>query len=84
MALQDAGVVTTAEWSSALGDAIKRARAAGDPDKGDTYYDHVLVALETLMHQKGLVAGEELSTRKLQWREAYLRTPHGQPVIIEQ
>lgn len=80
--LQEAGIITATEWSDALGAAIKRAQAAGDPDEGDTYYNHVLDALEALMQEKGLVPAEELSTRKAQWKEAYLTTSHGQPVTI--
>lgn len=52
------------------------------PDEGDTYYNHVLDALETLLQERGLVAVDELSNRKAQWKEAYLTTPHGQPVTI--
>lgn len=80
--LQQAGVITATEWSEALGAAIKRAQVAGDPDEGDTYYNHVLDALETLMHEKNLVPADELSNRKAQWKEAYLTTPHGQPVTL--
>lgn len=82
LGMQEAGVITATEWSEALGAAIKRAQAAGDPDKGDTYYFHVLDALETLMHEKNLIPAEELSTRKAQWKEAFLTTPHGQPVTL--
>ncbi len=82
LGLQEVGIITATEWSDALGGAIKRARAAGDPDVGDTYYHHVLDALETLMHEKNLVASDELSNKKAQWKEAYLTTPHGQPVTI--
>ena len=80
--LQEAGVITAAEWSEALGAAIERAQAAGDPDRGDTYYLHVLDALETLMREKGLVAAGELSERKAAWEDAYRTTPHGQPVAL--
>ncbi len=82
LSLQEAGVITATEWSVALGAAIERARAGGDPDLGDTYYDHVLDALETLLREKDLIPAEELGARKAQWNEAYLTTPHGQPVTI--
>ena len=82
LGLQEAGIITAFEWSGALGAAIKRARVAGDPDEGNTYYHHVLDALETLIHEKNLVSADELSNRKAQWRDAYLTTPHGQPVTL--
>ncbi len=82
MSLQQAGVFTASEWSDALGAAIKRAQAAGDPDTGDTYYSHVLDALETLMRERQLVTFDELAQRKFQWEQAYRSTPHGQPVVL--
>ena len=43
--LIDQGVFTADEWAQTLGDEIKRAQAAGDPDTGETYYNHWLAAL---------------------------------------
>ena len=80
--LQEAGVITAVEWSNALGAAIRRAEAAGDPDEGESYYHHVLDALETLLREKGLIDARELSKRKAEWEEAYRHTPHGQPVNL--
>ena len=48
IALTDAGVFTSAEWSDALGAAIRSAQTAGDLDLGDTYYHHWVAALESL------------------------------------
>lgn len=83
VSLQETGVITASEWSNALGAAIKRAQAAGKPDDGDAYYHHVLDALETLLQEKDLVPGEELSNRKAQWEQAYRATPHGKPVVLQ-
>ena len=80
--LQESGVITAAEWSQALGAAIERAQAAGDPDRGDTYYLHVLDALEHLLADGGLVSRELLRQRRSDWEAAYRRTPHGQPVEL--
>lgn len=38
------------EWSDTLGEEIEKARAAGDPADGTTYYKHVIAALERLVH----------------------------------
>ncbi len=83
LALSEAGRFSWPEWSAALTEAIAQARAAGDPDLGDTYYHHWLAALEGLCRVKGLVATDEVDHRQQQWREAYERTPHGQPVHLE-
>ena len=80
--LQDSGVISAGQWSEALGAAIRRAQAAGDPDLGDTYYLHVLDALEHLLADAGLVSRPSLERRKSEWEAAYRRTPHGQPVEL--
>jgi len=49
VALNERGLFTWSEWAAALGEEIKRAQAAGDPDLGNTYYRHWLVALERIL-----------------------------------
>ena len=78
----DAGVCTPAEWSDALGAAIRAAQHAGDPDLGDTYYEHWAAALEALCTAKGLVDGAAIDHRQHEWASAYEHTPHGQPVEL--
>ena len=51
-------------------------------DKRDSYYQHWLAALEHLAIAKGLSEVGELALRVHAWREAYLATPHGQPVEL--
>jgi nitrile hydratase accessory protein len=80
--LHEAGHFTWAEWAERLAVEIKRAQAAGDPDRGDTYYHHWLAALEALVAEKGLVGADELSQRKGEWDAAARATPHGQPIEL--
>ncbi len=80
--LHEAGHFTWAEWTEALSGEIKAAQARGDPDLGDTYYQHWLAALERLAAEKGLVPAGTLAARKAAWRQAFLDTPHGQPVAL--
>ena len=81
-ALIQAGRISSSEWADALGSAIKRAQAAGDPDDGSTYYQHVLNALEALVLAKAVTKRDALAARKEAWRSAYASTPHGQPVLL--
>ena len=83
MALVQAGHVSSSEWAACLGSAIKRAHAAGDPDDGSSYYNHVLDALERLVLEKSLATPDALAARKEAWRDAHARTPHGQPVRLD-
>jgi nitrile hydratase accessory protein len=49
LALHERGVFTWAQWAEALSHQIELAHAAGDADLGDTYYQHWLRALESLV-----------------------------------
>jgi nitrile hydratase accessory protein len=80
--LAELGHFSWADWSAALAEQIRAAAADGDPGLGDTYYRHWLDALETLCTAKGLVMPEGLLQRTEEWRVAYRRTPHGQPVQL--
>ena len=84
MALQlsEAGCFSWQEWTSVFSDEISRAQASGDPDLGDTYYNHWLAALERICAEKGLAEPGQLIRRKEDWRRAYLNTPHGQPINL--
>ena len=57
-------------------------RMAEKEDRPDSYYQHWLAALEHLAIAKGLSGAGELAQRVQSWREAYLATPHGQPVVL--
>jgi len=81
MALIDIGRITEGEWAEGLGAAIQRAQPDASDD-GSHYYIHVLDALETLALNKSLTTGHALTTRKAAWRQAYVVTPHGEPVRL--
>lgn len=82
LSLHDRGVFTWPEWAAALSQAIRDAQAAGDPDTGENYYRHWLVALERITAMKGLLTDSMLAQRKEEWEEAARRTPHGQPIEL--
>ena len=77
------GIFSWPEWAEALGAEIARARAAGDPDTGETYYAHWLAALERLVTEKGVTTTAELGDRKGAWDRAARATPHGKPILLE-
>jgi nitrile hydratase accessory protein len=80
--LAEAGCFTWSAWIEVLSQEIKAAQERGDPDLGDTYYQHWLNALERLCIAKGLVGREEMRQRQEAWRHAYHHTPHGQSVEL--
>ena len=80
--LHESGQFSWAEWAEHLGAEIKAAQAAGDPDLGDTYYNHWLRALEHLVAEKGLIDRDELTARRDAWDRAARATPHGEPIVL--
>jgi nitrile hydratase accessory protein len=49
LALHQRGLFTWPQWAAALSRQIAIAQAAGDADLGHTYYQHWLLALESLV-----------------------------------
>jgi nitrile hydratase accessory protein len=84
VALNARGLFTWTEWAAALGEEIKRAQAAGDPDLGNTYYRHWLAALERILASKGIASTAMLARTRDAWDRAADRTPHGSPIELRE
>jgi nitrile hydratase accessory protein len=80
--LSERGLFTRQEWANTLGDEIKKAQAAGDPDTGETYYYHWLAALERIVTEKGIADLGLLTRTRDAWQHACERTPHGLPIAL--
>src|ERR1051326_3389740 len=83
VSLNERGLFTWKEWAATLGDEIKKAQAAGDPDTGETYYQHWLATLERILADKGEVDGDVLAPPRHAWQRACARTPHGRPIALQ-
>jgi nitrile hydratase accessory protein len=84
VALHERGLFSWKEWAKTLAAEIKRAQVAGDPDTGEAYYLRWLAALERLVAEKGVTTDETLLRTKHAWEHACERTPHGQPIELQQ
>jgi nitrile hydratase accessory protein len=82
VSLNERGLFTWKEWATTLGDEIKKAQAAGDPDTGETYYQHWLATLERILGEKGVVDSAMLARTRDAWQRACARTPHGAPIEL--
>ena len=80
--LHERGVFTWRQWAETLAGQIRRARLAGVPDDGTSYYRHWLDALEQLVIGKQLASAEQLHELEHAWEAAAARTPHGQPIEL--
>ncbi|HUF83547.1 MAG TPA: nitrile hydratase accessory protein [Acidimicrobiia bacterium] len=81
--LHEQGVFTWPQWAETLAAEIEHAQAAGDPDRGDTYYHYWLSALERLVALAGAASAEEQERTREAWRRAAERTPHGHPIDLQ-
>ena len=82
LALYDRGLFAWTEWAAKLGEEIKKAQAAGDPDTGETYYRHWLATLERIVAEKGVTTAQALAQHHDAWERAAHRTPHGKPIEL--
>jgi nitrile hydratase accessory protein len=82
LSLHAQGLFTWPEWAATLGDEIKKAQAAGDPDNGATYYHHWLATLERIVAEKGATSAQQLARTRDAWEHACERTPHGTPIEL--
>jgi len=81
--LHERGLFTWHEWADALAAQIAAAARRGEPDRGDTYYQHWLAALEALVAAKGAASADELQRTAQAWGHAADRTAHGQPIELK-
>jgi len=80
LALHRAGRFEWRAWVELLSAEI----AAGEPDPtGALYYERWTAALEKLLARLGLATGDTIAERSAAWRQAYLGTPHGKEVLLE-
>ena len=83
LALYDRGLFAWTEWAAKLGEEIKKAQAAGDPDTGETYYRHWLATLDRIVAEKGVTTSQALAQHHDAWERAAHRTPHGTPIELK-
>ena len=83
LSLHERGLFTWNEWAATLGNEIKKAQAAGDPDTGETYYHHWLNTLERIVEEKGVTDVQQLKRTRHAWEHACARTPHGTPIELQ-
>ncbi|MFC3396468.1 nitrile hydratase accessory protein [Brenneria rubrifaciens] len=80
--LHQAGCFTWRDWVQAFSDEIKASPARPDESVNDAYYRQWTTAMEKMITSLGLTGEDDVSRRAQAWRQAYLNTPHGQPVLL--
>ena len=83
--LSESGNFSWKEFVDYFGKSLNRARIhKEDLDGNDDYFNSWLVALEEIIVTKEIANSKILSVLKNDWINAYLSTPHGDPVKIKQ
>ena len=77
------GMFSAGAWSEALGKALRVAESEGAVDNQETYYNCVLSALEQLIAEHSEIDRQTMAGKRKDWEQAYLSTPHGQPVHLK-
>ena len=80
--LNEAGHFDWSSWAEAFGATLKRHGLQRDLDGGDDYFHAWLEALETLLEDSGETSAQDIGKMSRAWENAYLNTPHGDPVKL--
>ena len=83
MQLSKQGAFTWGEWVDVFSSEIRTHPAQPGEDSTEAYYRQWLLALETILSTRGLASAVEISGMQELWRQAYVNTPHGLPVALE-
>ncbi len=84
VALNEAGRFDWPDWAARFSQTLKRNGLTRDLDGGDDYFFAWLQTLEDLLAEQGAALPEDVRRLQTAWEEAYLTTPHGQPVHLPQ
>ncbi|MDE4305822.1 nitrile hydratase accessory protein [Phaeobacter gallaeciensis] len=82
VALHKSGKFTWEEWVKTFSSHIKAEPARPGESTNDTYYRQWMLALEEMANSLGDLTTERIDERVGEWRQAYLNTPHGNPVLL--
>ena len=80
--LNESGVFDWADWAEAFGATLKHHGMRREMNGGEDYFNAWLETLEGLLVCRGLASAGRMENLRAAWEEAYLNTPHGEPVQL--
>ncbi|EHD22359.1 MULTISPECIES: nitrile hydratase accessory protein [Brenneria] len=80
--LHQSGLFAWSDWVQIFSDEIKASPALPDESVNEAYYRQWTAALEKMVASLDLAGAADVAHRTETWRQAYLNTPHGQPVTL--
>lgn len=83
VALTRKGLFTWSEWVEVFSKVIANEPQRAEESVTEAYYRQWSTALEIVLAEHVSVSVAEVERRHDEWHAAYLGTPHGQPVVLE-
>ena len=80
--LNEAGHIGWADWATRFGATLRRHGLARELNGGEDYFAAWLETLEKVLAELGMAAPAQVDEMRGRWEEAFLSTPHGQPVTL--
>ena len=82
VALNEAGVFQWTDWANRFGATLKQHGLTHELNGGSDYFHAWIETLEDFLADQQIALPSDLQVLKSAWKQAYLQTPHGQPVKI--
>ncbi|MFN2993163.1 nitrile hydratase accessory protein [Serratia plymuthica] len=80
--LHQAGQFSWKAWVDVFSDEIKASPMQEHESINDAYYRQWVSAAEKMLLSLELAGEQDIAHRTDEWRQAYLNTPHGMPVVL--
>lgn len=80
--LNEAGRFSWGDWVEQFSKTLTRHGVSRELDGGADYFNAWLETLEAILAEAGNASSREVERARRDWEEAYLRTPHGEPVHL--
>ncbi len=80
--LNESGQLNWSDWAARFGATLKRHGLSKELNGGSDYFAAWLETLEAVLAEAGAAPRHETETMAAAWEQAYLSTPHGQPVKL--
>lgn len=80
--LHQAGQFSWKAWVDVFSDEIKASPMQEHESINDAYYRQWVSAAEKILLSLELTGEQDIARRTDEWRQAYLNTPHGMPVVL--
>lgn len=80
--LNEKGHFDWPDWAASFSEVLKRHGLQKELNGGDDYFRAWLATLEAFLEERELTNAGDVAELKRAWEQAYLSTPHGDPVRL--